>query len=136
METPVLELHIDAIRNKLSDSISPIKTYGKVTSVVGTIIECTGLQGSVGEMFGIHTSVNGIIPAEVVGLKDGKTLLMPFDRVTGMKSGCLVEVLGQSLNIPVGDKLLGRVLDTNGSPIDKKGNIFTTHQQPVYNNPP
>lgn len=135
-EIPVLKDHVKSIKEKLLTEVKPIKHYGKVSSVVGTIIECSGLQGSVGELFGIHTTTNTIVQAEVVGLKEGRTLLMPFDRVMGMKAGCLVEKLGQSLNIAVGNRLLGRVVDTNGEPIDSKGHLQTTHQQPVHNSPP
>ncbi|HBQ59774.1 MAG TPA: EscN/YscN/HrcN family type III secretion system ATPase, partial [Balneolaceae bacterium] len=134
---PTLNEHFNEIKKGLAEQeLNNIKHFGKVASVVGTIIECSGLQGSVGELFGIHSTTGEMIPAEVVGLKDGKTLLMPFDRVTGMKAGCLVENIGQSMNISVGSKLLGRVVDTNGKPIDGKGHLQTTHQQPVHNSPP
>ena len=134
--TPPLEHHLSKIRKKLITEVCDIKPYGKVSSVIGTIVECTGLPGSVGELFGIHATTDQIILAEVVGLKEGRTLLMPFDRVVGMKAGCLVEKMGQSLNVSVGKKMLGRVVDTNGEPIDGKGYLQTTYQQPVYNNPP
>ncbi|MEX0722421.1 MAG: FliI/YscN family ATPase [Gracilimonas sp.] len=136
LAVPELKQHVQEIKERLSTDIKPIKHFGKVSSVVGTIVECSGLQGSVGELFGIHTTTDKIVPAEVVGLREGRTLLMPFDRVVGMKSGCLVENLGQSLNVAVGSKLLGRVVDTNGVPIDGKGHLQTTHQQPVHNSPP
>ncbi|MFP8488660.1 FliI/YscN family ATPase [Gracilimonas sp. Q87] len=135
-ETYALKEYVQEIKVKLATEVESIKHYGKVSSVVGTIVECSGLQGSVGELFGIHTTTNTIVQAEVVGLKDGQTLLMPFDRVMGMRAGCLVEKLGQSLNVAVGSKLLGRVVDTNGEPIDGKGHLQTTHQQPVHNSPP
>ncbi|MEX2479029.1 MAG: FliI/YscN family ATPase [Gracilimonas sp.] len=136
LAVPELKQHVQEIKERLSTDIKPIIHFGKVSSVVGTIVECSGLQGSVGELFGIHTTTDKIVPAEVVGLREGRTLLMPFDRVVGMKSGCLVENLGQSLNVAVGSKLLGRVVDTNGVPIDGKGHLQTTHQQPVHNSPP
>lgn len=131
-----LEEHFKEIRGRLSENVSQAKRYGKVSSVVGTIIECTGLQGSVGELFGIHTTTGKIVCAEVVGLKEGRTLLMPYDRVMGMKSGCLVENMGEALNVSVGYKLLGRVVDPNGDPIDDKGPMRAAHQQPVHNSPP
>ncbi|SMO81710.1 FliI/YscN family ATPase [Gracilimonas mengyeensis] len=136
IDTAALDRHIEQIRGKLSPGVSSAKRFGKVSSIVGTIIECTGLQGSVGEMFGIHTTVDKVVPAEVVGLKEGRTLLMPYDRVVGMKAGCLVERMGQSLTVPVGFNLLGRVLDTNGEPIDGKGSIYTEHEQMVHAKPP
>lgn len=126
----------ERIRNYLKSHKVRSKRFGKVSSVIGTIIECTGLEACLGEMYGIHTITGKIVEAEVVGLKDERTLLMPYDRVEGMKSGCLVESFGQALTIPVGDSLLGRVLDANASPIDQKGPVICSDQQEVHNDPP
>jgi len=124
------------IRKELDEYSAQSKKYGKVSSIVGTIIECTGLQASVGEVYGIETIMGDIVAAEVVGLKDHKTLLMPYDRIKGMQSGCKVEYLGQSLTIPVGTEMLGRVVDSNGTPIDQKGPILCSDQHPVHNAAP
>ncbi|MTI86487.1 MAG: FliI/YscN family ATPase [Balneolaceae bacterium] len=132
----ILEKHFRDIREKISGNPNKVKRYGKVSTIVGNIIECTGLEASVGEMYGIHTVMGTLVSAEVVGLKDGKTLLMPYDRVVGMKTGCLVESMGQALTVSVGDEILGRVVDTNGLPIDDKGSIRPTAQQLVHNDPP
>lgn len=126
----------NTIRDRLDEAKNPSKRYGKVYGIVGNIVECTGLEASVGEMYGIQTILGKLIPAEVVGIKEGKTLLMPFDRVVGMKNGCLVESLGESLNVGVGEHLLGRVVDPNGDPIDNLGPILTSASQPIQNNPP
>ena len=135
-KTTALATNLALVKQQLGSNIRKVKRYGKLSSIVGNILECTGLEASVGEMYGIHTIMGTIVPAEVVGLKDGKTLLMPFDRVVGMKAGCTVESMGQSLNVPVGPGLLGRVVDTNGDPIDDKGPIHAQTTQPVYNDPP
>jgi flagellum-specific ATP synthase len=126
----------ELVRNTLQQPVKPAKRFGKVSGIVGNIVECTGLEASVGEMYGIQTILGTTIGAEVVGLKDGKTLLMPYDRVVGMKNGCLVESMGESLNVGVGDHLLGRVVDSNGEPIDNLGPVLTSASQPIQNNPP
>ncbi|MGB0347036.1 MAG: FliI/YscN family ATPase [Balneolaceae bacterium] len=131
-----LQEYFDTIKSRFIEAENPAKKYGKVAGIVGNIVECSGLEASVGEMYGIQTILGKSIPAEVVGIKDGMTLLMPFDRVVGMKNGCLVESLGESLNVGVGDHLLGRVVDPNGEPIDNLGPILTTRYQPIQNNPP
>lgn len=113
-----------------------LKHYGKVSSVVGTIVECTGLQASVGELYEIHTVTGKKVIAEAVGLRDGNTLLMPYNRTEGMKAGCLVENLGHSLNIQAGFEMLGRVVDANGQPIDDLGPLMLNEQVPIYNDPP
>jgi flagellum-specific ATP synthase len=131
-----LQDHYNTIKEHYVEAENPAKRYGKVSGIVGNIVECTGLEACVGEMYGIQTILGKSIAAEVVGIKDGKTLLMPFDRVVGMKNGCLVESLGESLNVGVGDHLLGRVVDPNGEPIDNLGPILTTGYQPIQNSPP
>ena len=49
--------------------------------------------------------------AEVVGFKDGKTLLMPFETTEGIGFGCVVENMGYPLSVPVGPELLGMALE-------------------------
>lgn len=125
--------------NEISDNLDQLKNspkrFGKVSSVIGTVIEATGLDASVGELHMIHTS-NGNIQAEVVGLKKNTTLLMPLDRVDGIKSGCHIESTPRSMSIKIGDELLGRVIDANGTPIDGKGPVAGARNYPVYNDPP
>ena len=128
--------HFSHIRSHLESHRPRSKRYGKVSTVIGTIIECTGLEACVGEIFGIHTITGKIVEAEVVGLQEERTLLMPYDRVDGMKSGCLVESFGQALTVPVGEEMLGRVVDANASPIDNLGPIQTSGHQSVQNSPP
>ncbi|WP_138430792.1 FliI/YscN family ATPase [Fodinibius saliphilus] len=134
--TDQISKHIGQIRLQLRDYPLKSKKYGKVASIVGTIIECTGLHASVGEVYGIENIMGDMIPAEVVGLKDHKALLMPYDQIKGMRSGCKVEYMGQSLTVSVGPEMLGRVVDANGDPIDQKGPILCSDHQPVHNDPP
>lgn len=136
MTPPSIARHIAHIREQLETVPVQAKRYGRVSSVIGTIVECIGLEASVGEMYGIHTMTGKKVPAEVVGLKKDKTLLMPFDRLEGMKSGSLVERMGESLTVPAGFGMLGRVVDENGSPVDNKGPVGSSVQQMVQNDPP
>lgn len=128
--------HIKTVHDQLQNYSIGSKRYGKVSSIVGTIIECTGLQASVGEVYGIETVMDKTVPAEVVGLRDDHALLMPYENIKGMRSGCKVEYLGQSLTISTGPEMLGRIVDANGDPIDKKGPMLCSNQQPVHNDPP
>ena len=136
LSTEHISKHFSHIRSHLRTHRPRSKRYGKVSTVIGTIIECTGLEACVGEIFGIHTITGKIVEAEVVGLQEERTLLMPYDRVEGMKSGCLVESFGQALTVPVGEEMLGRVVDANASPIDNLGPLQTSGHQEVQNSPP
>ena len=128
--------HIKRIKNELKGKSFGAKRYGKISSVVGTVVECTGLEASIGESYSINTTTGKKVTAEVVGLKNGSTFLIPYDRVDGIKSGCLVENLGHTLSIPAGLDMLGRVVDANADPIDNLGPIVCKERVPVHNSPP
>lgn len=110
--------------------------YGKVSSAVGLLIEAKGLDASLGSLYTIHVDEKVKVQAEVVGLKDDNTLLMPLDRTEGLKSGVLIEPIKQPLTIQVGNCLLGRVVDANCVPIDGLGPLVDTTAFPVHNTPP
>jgi len=128
--------HIDLIKKELEGKPFGVKRYGKISSIVGTVVECTGLEASIGESYCIKTTTGKKVTAEVVGLKNGSTFLIPYDRVDGIKSGCLVENLGQTLSVPVGFDMLGRVVNANAEPIDNLGPIACKDRMPVHNSPP
>jgi flagellum-specific ATP synthase len=131
-----LAAYMNSIQKRVSAGAFPPKQYGRVTSVIGTMVECEGLDACVGEIYAIHSHMDKRIQAEVVGLRERKTLLMPYDRVEGMQLGSLVELHGRPLAIPISNKVLGRVLDSNGNPIDEKGPVEAETYQTIHNEPP
>lgn len=98
------------------------KKLGRVVNVVGLTIESAGPDATLGDICSIYTEddKSNAIMAEVVGFKDNKTLLMPFEVTSGIGLGCLVENQGSSLKVQVGPFLLGQVLDGLGRPLDGK----------------
>lgn len=103
-------------------NIPTFKKFGRVTRVVGLMIESQGPDSSIGDVCRIHvdTVKNGrqIILAEVVGFKDEIVVLMPFTSLREISIGCLVEGTGAPLEVKVGPELIGKVLDSMGNPID------------------
>lgn len=103
-------------------TISTFKKFGRITRVVGLMIESQGPDSSIGDVCKIHVNTvkNGrqIILAEVVGFKDEIVVLMPFTSLREISIGCLVEGTGAPLEIKVGPELIGKVLDSMGNPID------------------
>lgn len=97
------------------------KRLGKVTKVVGLTIESLGPEAKLNDLCEII--VNGEeekrIKAEVVGFRDKNLLLMPFESVDGVGVGCMVENTGKPLSIPVGEELLGHVVDGVGIPTEE-----------------
>jgi len=114
-----------------------IKFTGKITKVTGLTIESNGPIATIGELCNIYPhDKNEPVPAEVVGFKDDKILLMPLGDMEGIASGSKVVATGKSLRVNVGEELVGRVLDGLGNPIDDKGLIKTERTYPVSNFPP
>ena len=96
------------------------KKLGKVVNVVGLTIESAGPDARLRDLCLIypHGEAAAPIMAEVVGFKDKKTLLMPYDATDGIGSGCIVENTGAPLQVMVNERLLGKTLDGLGRPID------------------
>jgi flagellum-specific ATP synthase len=117
------------------DSMTPIRFHGKVTQVVGLVIEgyCPG--AAVGSLCEIFPVAGDPIPAEVVGFRDNKTLLMPLGELRGVGLGSLIAVKREKSSLGVGPALLGRVIDGLGNPIDDQGPIAIQDESPVYAQP-
>jgi flagellum-specific ATP synthase len=102
-------------------SADPIRVHGKVTEVIGLLIESTGPAASVGDVCLIENDGAAAGRAEVVGFRKNRTLLMPLGPIEGIHPGLTVVGTKMPLTIGVGDNLLGRILDGLGNPIDGKG---------------
>ncbi len=104
-----------------------IRHFGKVTQVVGLVIESAGPAISIGRICTIENRDSGHrIPAEVVGFRDDRLLLMPLGPITGITPGAIVTSTSEQLRIPVGNELIGRVVGGLGQPIDGKGMLKAT----------
>ena len=92
---------------------------GRVRDVIGLLVEATGLDAEVGEVCLVDTGRGGEpVPAEVVGFRDTGTLLMPLGEMHGIGPGKPVTATGETFRVPVGEALLGRVVDGFGRPLD------------------
>ena len=125
------------IEKVVTEPVQP-QHYGRVSSVVGMLIEASNLNAALGDLCEIQDSPNGPVrmAAEVVGLRGATSLLLPLGRSSGLESGHLIRRSSNPLTVAVGEGLLGRVVDSNGRPIDDKGPIQTTSEQLVHADPP
>lgn len=110
---------------------------GKVVKIVGLTIESVGPDAKLNDLCRIILdSEKGIaVMAEVVGFRDKRLLLMPFEAVEGIGVGCIVENTGHPLSVLVGDELLGHSLDGIGRPTDT-GELVLNQEYPVEAQPP
>lgn len=101
------------------EGIKPIKVYGKVTKAVGLIVEAVGLSASIGDVCEIISNEHSI-EAEVVGFKNNITLLSPLGDTYGIKPGDRVLLKGRQSYIKVDNRILGRIIDGLGNPLDNE----------------
>ena len=110
---------IDLSKYKILLNQSYEKKLGKVAKVVGLTVEPIGPAAKLNDLCHIITQdKDQVINAEVVGFRDDRVLLMPYDQTVGVGLGSRVENTGAPLKVMVGDELLGKVLDGLGNPID------------------
>ena len=110
---------------------------GRVRDLIGLVVEATGLDAEVGEVCEVSTGRSDRpVPAEVVGFRAGRTLLMPLGDMHGIGPGTVVTPTGRQLSVPVGDGLLGRVLDGLGRPMDRAGELDGLPVRPAEGPPP
>jgi len=91
---------------------------GQVARVVGLNLEVEGLDAGIGDGIIVETA-SGPVPAEVIAIHDGRLTCMPLGELTGIRAGTPAIASGGRLTVPVGTRLLGRVLDGLGRPLDE-----------------
>ncbi|MBL8060929.1 MAG: FliI/YscN family ATPase [Chthonomonas sp.] len=94
------------------------ESSGVVVQVVGLVVEANGPSCRVGDLCWIETGVSERIPAEAVGFRDHRTLLMPLGKMEGVRAGCIVRSTGRQISVPSGEGLLGRVVNGIAEPMD------------------
>ncbi len=122
--------------NRVLDEVF-FRKLGKVVNVVGLTIESAGPDARLGDVCRIIPNgkeESDPIMAEVVGFKDKKTLLMPYDAVDGISLGSMVENTNEPMMVKVSKELLGMTLDGLGRPID--GAIIRGTRYPIEATPP
>ncbi len=109
---------------------------GKVSKIVGLTIESIGPDAKLNDLCKIYSpDMSQTLYAEVVGFRDSRVLLMPFDNVDGIGPGCIVENTEHPLSVKVGENILGRTLDGLGNPLNgDELDIITEY--PVEAQPP
>lgn len=129
----MLSLNLDQLSREI-DHCKMFRTVGKIRSANG-LITCT-LPAAVGDQVEIVDRNQRAILAEVIGFSNGLAYLIPYEQAESIQPGMSVARTGRSLAVPVGEGLLGRVLDGLGRPIDGKGPIVGCARRPVRNDTP
>lgn len=110
------------------------RRLGRIQAFNGLVIESQGPDARLGELCEIEAE-GGPVPAEVIGFRQDRVLLMPYGHVGGIACDSLIRATGRPLTIPVGNALLGRVVDAFGAPLDRAGPLSLTASYPLYREP-
>ena len=110
--------------------------FGTVTKISSTIITAEGLHVSIGDTVSIISQINGDETLGMVTEIEGmRFFITPFSFIEGFRAGDKVYLNQNGMTIPVGDALLGRVVDPFMRPIDGKGPIHCHKREPIMKLP-
>lgn len=137
------------------EQVTPFRHYGRLTRINGLVMEAAGIQLPLGVSCGIQVPGGRAVEAEVVGFSGDKLYMMPCEDVQGLAPGALVTALetaatapqlgerppplrrqiDRAKHVPVGNALLGRVLDSNGRPLDGLGPLGNPQSRSLQSRP-
>lgn len=111
--------------------------HGRLTRAVGTMIHAVVPDVRIGELCRLHDPHSGwTLDAEVVGLDGDNALLTPIGNLVGLSTRTEVIPTGRVMEAPVGEDMLGRVIDSTGQPLDGRGPIRTSETRPLHGSAP
>ncbi len=147
---------LDTARRQAAAPQSTLEAGGTLTRLTGLVLEAVGIRAPVGSQCLISQGQQAPVLAEVVGFSGDRAYLMPAGDVQGLSSGASVVptapyvatprlgeapqalatsfVQGQ-LRLPLGDGLLGRVIDAHGEPLDRQGPVLNVLARPLDRSP-
>ena len=118
--------------NTLNNRKVDLEISGLVRSFEGNIIETDPFPATVGSICDIEIPKTQSISAEVIGFRNEKNLIAMHQSDSNVRIGSKVRLISDGINVPVGEELLGRVLDAMGNPLDNKKSLITNEQWPLY----
>jgi flagellum-specific ATP synthase len=121
---------------KRLESCAGLRWQGRVTELIGQLIESEGPFCSVGELCEVGDASGKIFPGEIIGFRGTTVLSMLLSRPSGIRYGDRVITWGARPQVRVGDGLLGRVIDGMGEPIDSLGQCERRDSQILEASPP
>jgi flagellum-specific ATP synthase len=133
----------------------PLEAVGTLLRVTGLVLEAAGVRVPVGSVCEVQGEGQDAVLAEVVGFSGDRAFLMPTGELHGLASGARVvprpapstpprwgqenhpwrRSEDRGLHLPMGDGLLGRVVDSHGRPIDRLGPLAEVHTEPMVRRP-
>ena len=128
MTTPEFSLQRYLDRVERAD---PLPLMGNVVRTVGLVVESRGPRAGVGEICELRARDGHRLMVEVVGFRDDHLLTVPLGGTAGIHPGDTIVTGGGTGSVPVGDGLLGRVIDGLGRPLDERGLVTASTDYPL-----
>ncbi|MDP1539691.1 MAG: flagellar protein export ATPase FliI [Moraxellaceae bacterium] len=116
---------------RLLDQPAKAVVEGQLKRVVGITLEAVGCSAAIGAHCLVETVDQDWLETEVVGFSGDRILLMPTGDMRGVMPNARVIPIAHVDGVPVGDALLGRVIDASGRPLDGKGAIVAVEKRPL-----
>jgi FliI/YscN family ATPase len=116
--------------------IESLRWSGRVREFMGLVVASDGPAAAVGDFCEIRTADTRMVRAQVIGFRESRVLLMPLEETGGLQAGDAVIARPAEARIAVGPKLLGRVLNGFGQPIDERPPIDPESLYDLYAAPP
>lgn len=113
----------------------PLVVEGKLTRMVGLTLEAIGCEAAIGDRCVVLNRAGERLETEVVGFAGERVFLMPTGSTRGLAPNARVIPQGGVGDVPVGDALLGRVIDGAGQPLDGRGPLRLPDRQPLHGTP-
>lgn len=114
----------------------PAALSGSVVRLEGLVVGVADFPAPIGSQVAIETAAARELAGEVVGFRDELALIYPWGAVDGVRYGQRVRLKRTTRVVPVGDALLGRVIDARGRTIDGQGPAACPYQAPLDRAPP
>ncbi|NII09191.1 flagellar protein export ATPase FliI [Oleiagrimonas sp. C23AA] len=124
-----------AERRQRLDQVTAMPVEGMLRRVVGLTLEAVGVEAPLGSRCLVDSADGAPLETEVVGFAEGRLFLMPTGQLHGILPNARVRPAPSSAGIPVGDGLLGRVIDAAGQPLDGKGPLTATQPASLKREP-
>ena len=128
--------HIDKYIDQL-ERLDLVKVNGRVSEVIGLVIESVGPTSSLGDVCSIKSrDGEELCLSEVVGFRSNRVLSMVLGSASSISPGSEIVASGKTFSVGVGMDLLGRVLDGLGRPMDGLGPVDFEEMRSIYAAPP
>lgn len=130
MNAPGLSINWHRYREAIR-SCHPVSREGRIVEVAGIVAEANGPRLGIGSLCAIMDRHGDRLPAEVIGFRDKRVIVMPFGEMRGIEPGSRIVDMSDQPTVKVGDGFIGRIVDGFGNPLDDKGCIESSREYPI-----